>query len=66
MLLQAIHNNHQENAWSDRRIATIVLKQAKSEANSTPVTPPDQSQNDTEAITAVAEVNNKKKFNLLG
>lgn len=54
-LVQAIRNTHEGNAWIDPAIARIVLKQAQSQANSTPATSSSQPEEDTQAITAVAE-----------
>ena len=54
-LVRAIRNTHEGNAWIDPAIARIVLKQAQSQANSTPATPSSQPEDDTQAITAVAE-----------
>ncbi len=54
-LVRAIRNTHEGNAWIDPAIARIVLKQAQSQANSTPATPSNQPEDDTQAITAVAE-----------
>ncbi|MDJ0633059.1 MAG: response regulator transcription factor [Xenococcaceae cyanobacterium MO_188.B29] len=58
-LVQAIRNTHEGNAWIDPAIARIVLKQAQStQATPAPVntsTPQTQSEEDTQAITAVAE-----------
>ena len=57
-LVQAIRNTHDGNAWIDPAIARIVLKQAQS-TNVTTVaahtSPPPLEEDDTQAITAVAE-----------
>ncbi|VEP13889.1 Response regulator containing a CheY-like receiver domain and an HTH DNA-binding domain [Hyella patelloides LEGE 07179] len=58
-LVQAIRNTHEGNAWIDPAIARIVLKQAQSTkvtSTSTSTSSPQASEdNDTQAITAVAE-----------
>ncbi len=58
-LVQAIRSTHEGNAWIDPAIARIVLKQAQSVKISPTnvVTSPSQTteENDTQAITAVAE-----------
>ncbi|MEM8831858.1 MAG: response regulator transcription factor [Cyanobacteria bacterium P01_G01_bin.19] len=58
-LVQAIRNTHEGNAWIDPAIARIVLKQAQStQAAAAPVgsaAPQASSDDDTQAITAVAD-----------
>ena len=57
-LVQAIRNTHEGNAWIDPAIARIVLKQAQStKANPKPLAEVSTtiSNDDTQAITAVAE-----------
>ncbi|GAB4533064.1 MAG: response regulator transcription factor [Pleurocapsa sp.] len=57
-LVQAIRNTHDGNAWIDPAIARIVLKQAQSTKNlatSANNSPSPAQEDDTQAITAVAE-----------
>ena len=58
-LVQAIRNTHEGNAWIDPAIARIILKQAQTTKESASVSEQPVSavnkQDDTQAITAVAE-----------
>lgn len=57
-LVEAIRNTHEGNAWIDPAIARIVLKQAqstKATSNQSTSAPPTSEEDDTQAITAVAE-----------